>query len=753
MRGVLRFFRVLACTWVVVCCGMVATAFSLPAERHYEMVSPAFKGGYSASRIEGVASDGNSVVFRSEGSFAKAPSGFNLTGLDYLARRDALEWSTTPLMAPAPLIAEPQAGDMSPSLDEVIEIGRPGPHSYHPFREEDFLLHPTDMPDIGTAWEVGGIVRPLPKEGEEEGEFRIAYKSASLGFCHVLLTDSETEPLVPEAIGASIQLYELDRGCGSGSQSLALVGKDNKDSLINPMCHTTIGNEAYAHGEPDAFNAINDNGEEVLFTVCVTGSETGPESPHQLFMRLAGSRTIEISKPLLPACEEVPCAGADNRAVADFVGASEDGSKVYFTAPLDTGQPPLVPGDTDASNNLYMATIGCPVDKPACTAVEREVTSLAQVSHDPAADQAADVMGVVRVAPDGTRAYFVAGGDLLSTSQQEALKNEERPAPRVGAANLYVYDGSSGAVAFIGDLCSGPQLSGAVEDIQCPATTSARGFDARLWTNEEGEAQTAGADGRFLVFATYAQLLGGDTNRAKDLYRYDAETGRLDRISSGENGYDDNGNSTILNENGEALGASIAPGYYGGGVREQHEIRNRAISEDGSRIVFTSAEPLSPGASNGLENAYEWSEGGGEEGDVSLISSGDAETPVGEVTISTTGSDLFFVTTQGLVPQDIDGVDDVYDARIGSAFPTTVAPVQPCSGDACQGPLTNPAPLLIPGSVSQAPGDNFPPPVTSKAKPKSKAVQCKKGYVRKKGRCVKSKPANKTKKSNHRGSK
>ncbi len=49
-------------------------------------------------------------------------------------------------------------------------------------------------------------------------------------------------------------------------------------------------------------------------------------------------------------------------------------------------------------------------------------------------------------------------------------------------------------------------------------------------------------------------------------------------------------------------------------VRFQYEMDNRAVSEDGSRIVFTTAEPLSPAASNGLVNVYEWHEapGGGE---------------------------------------------------------------------------------------------------------------------------------------------
>ena len=172
--------------------------------------------------------------------------------------------------------------------------------------------------------------------------------------------------------------------------------------------------------------------------------------------------------------------------------------------------------------------------------------------------------------------------------------------------------------------------------------------------------------------------------------------------------------------------------------------------------MFTSAEPLSPEVANGLDNVYEWHEGsGGEEGNVSLISSGDAEAPVEEVMISSVGNDVFFVTTQGLAPQDSDGVDDIYDARIGAEFPRIAAPLQPCSGDACQGPLTNPAPLLVPGSISQKPGEDFLPPVASKSKAQPKSVKCKKGYVKKKGQCVKiksgKKSGKKAKKVNHKG--
>jgi hypothetical protein len=729
---------------VVFCYATAVPAFSLPAERHYELVSPVFKDGFAVKEIEAVAPNGESVAYFSEGSFAGAPSGPKFGGVgNYLARRGASEWSTTPLMTPAILIAQVQSGDMSPSLNEVMQMGRPGPHYFKPPSQQDLFLHSTDSPDTQPNWELGGTVEPLLNQ---ENEFLPTYISSSVGFCQMLLATTGGEALVPEAVNAAgQQLYDVDRGCNGEAESVAPVGLNNKDKLIDPACDTGIGGEKYliSGNGKSSFNAVSSDGKEIFFTTCtVPTGESEYQVPHQIYMRLAGSKTVEVSKPL-GSCTgemsphvagEVPCENATTRASAEFAGASEDGSRVYFTAPLASKEAPLVPGDEDASNNLYVATIGCPQARPGCGAAEREVTGLDEVSHDPNSGQAANVMGVVRVAPDGTRTYFVAGGDMLTTAQQDALESEGRPVPQVGAPNLYMYDSSSATSSatntFIGVLS---------------------GADERLWTYNEGEAQTAGTDGRFLVFATYAQLLPSDTNVGQDVYRYDAQSGRLVRVSGGEDGADDNGNGS-----GNVLGAKIAPGHDGGSLREQHEMNNRAISEDGSRIAFTSAEPLSPSASNGLANAYEWREnpGGVGEGSVSLISSGDSEGPVTDVVISATGNDIFFETTQGLVPQDVDNVADVYDARAGENFPQAAAPVQPCSGDACQGPLTNPAPLLVPGSVSQAAGDNFsaPKPIT-KPKAKQKTAKCKKGYARKNGKCVKQKAKKKAKKANSRGGK
>jgi hypothetical protein len=724
------------------------------------MVSPVYKGGYGVHQITGVSTDGEGVALSDPGSFEGAPASgtenFTNSG-SYLARRGSSGWSTVPIMAPATLSAETDAGDLTPELSQVLTIGHPGANTTSPLLAQDLLVHSLDVPDTSAGWEQLGALEPL-NEVTATG-FNPAYRAASLEFCHILFSPSEGAFLVPEAVGATEELYEFSRGCGSESKSLRLVGLDNQGNLIQSVCQTNIGAEKYVASGGSAFNAVSGDGSEVFFTVCTkTSGNTryGPELPHQVFVRLGGSRTVEVSRPLQAGSPfggcvgegagkvagEVPCEGAAARGSADFEGASEDGSRVYFTAPLAAGQQPLVAGDTDASNNLYLASIGCPAGKPGCGASEREVTGLSEVSHDPLSGQSADVRGVVRVAPDGSRVYFVAGGVLTGTPGPEGRT------ALAGAENLYVYDADSGTVAFIGDLCSGKELSGTVEDVHCPNATKT---DESLWADNEGEAQTAGADGRFLVFASYAQLSGSDTNAAKDVYRYDAETGGLDRVSGGEGGSDDNGNSPVLSESGEPLGASIAPGHYGGSLREQHEMSNRAVSEDGSRIVFTSAEPLSPDASNGLENVYEWHESAsGGEGSVSLISGGNAEELVNyeHVVISPSGQDIFFVTSQGLVSQDTDGEGDVYDARLGAGFPQTPASVAPCSGDACQGPLTNPAPLLVPGSVSQGAGENLSPPApVPVVTPKKVAPKCAKGKKLSRGRCVKDKIKKKAKRA------
>jgi hypothetical protein len=268
-----------------------------------------------------------------------------------------------------------------------------------------------------------------------------------------------------------------------------------------------------------------------------------------------------------------------------------------------------------------------------------------------------------------------------------------------------------------------------------------RGVDTGLWTTDSAEAQTAGKDGRYLVFASYAQLARDDTDTAKDIYRYDAVTGALVRVSGGEGGYDANGNNN-------GFDATIRASHRGGHVLLQHEMNNRTISENGSRIIFTTAERLSPSASNHLINLYEWHQPTTTDANsVSLVSTGSSDTPVEDAVIAPGGSDIFFVTTQGLVAEDGDGAPDVYDARLGGGFPTSPAIEEPCEGDACQGALTDPLPVLVPGSVVMVAGDNYP---SDKASPKlSKAKKRKKAKKAARGRRVRARRSDHARKQSH----
>lgn len=691
-------------------------ALALPEGREYELVSPPFKGGYGATSVEAVSPDGLTVAFFSPGAFGGAPGGLSggIDFLPYVAHRGASGWSTEPAMPPDTLLPYVlgASADASPALDSVLVFGAPGPNFAQAANGavRELLAHPVGTPDVSENWEAIGApleaVTGVPIELNDRGQ--------SADWCHVLLEGGGSGPageLLEQAGTEHLYqpLYELVRGCGEETPALRLVGLNNKGGVINvgtPLnaaCPVRGGGDSQLSEDPH-FNLIASSGHEIFFTTCIAN-----EGDKQVFVRLDGARTIELSRPLSEECgesgEQIPCREASKRPSAAFAGASEDGSRAFFlsAAPLS--------GEADHSENLWMAQLGCPESEPECRVANRGIRRLVRVSRDPNPGGEAGVMGASRVARDGSRVYFTAAGDLLSHTEQLEREAEGLPVPHAGAENLYVYDVNAEAVAFIAMLCSGYALSGTVEDPACP---SASGHDSPVLEH----AQTAGSDARFLVFQSYAQLTPDDTDAARDIYRYDALRGSLTRVSLGEGGYGANGN--------DAFGAElVASGALPETVRDQRNMVVRAISEDGSRIVFLTEGALSPAAQPGVPSAYEW-----HEGSVSLIAAGKSENPIRDVTISPAGGDVFFTTNQRLVPQDTDEATDVYDAHLCIAaapcLPAQPAPVRSCEADGCQGALSAPAPLLVPGSVSQAPGEilpsaaGAPAPVTAKPRPKAK---------------------------------
>lgn len=110
------------------------------------------------------------------------------------------------------------------------------------------------------------------------------------------------------------------------------------------------------------------------------------------------------------------------------------------------------------------------------------------------------------------------------------------------------------------------------------------------------------------------------------------------------------------------------------------------ISLEGGRVFFQSPESLLPQDSNGLEDVYEWEAdgvGGCESeaqdgGCLYSISTGTSGSGDYFQNATPSGQDVFFVTGQQLVGQDDDTLVDMYDARVDGGFPAPAKPPAPC---------------------------------------------------------------------------
>jgi hypothetical protein len=137
----------------------------------------------------------------------------------------------------------------------------------------------------------------------------------------------------------------------------------------------------------------------------------------------------------------------------------------------------------------------------------------------------------------------------------------------------------------------------------------------------------------------------------------------------------------------------IGPSSIPGGLNPSYA--PRVISDDGSEVFFDSSDTLLPGDTSGQQNVYEY-----ENGNVYLISSGSSDDISAFTDASENGENVFFTTRAQLVPQDVDENAALYDARVGGGFPSAVAVVAPCSGEGCRGPLSAPpAPAAIATAV------------------------------------------------------
>jgi hypothetical protein len=676
----------------------VGPSANLPDCRAYEQVTPVEKdGGIFEFQGSGPGPGGApGLVLNSFAAIDGVQDNSGVPGDFYSTVRTDSGWATSPLPLPA---SEYQTSTISGGLTTYLAGSLDGRSALWQARQKSQSESSVDFYVTrpgGNIEDVGPLAPPGTPPGEVKAitqGLQIVATGVSDDLSHIaygMAPESSSYHLWPfdTTNRGEKSLYEF---VGTNNLAPLLVGVDNNGGLVS-NCGTVLGGTT-SKGGPDlqAHNAMSGNGDVVFFTALACGAAPPVD---ELFARIDNGQpdahTVAISEPAPADCQACDTS-ANVLEPAAFKGASVDGSKVFFT----TSQPLL---GADTTENLYEYDF----DAPAGERVIQVSGADATVSSPKA-----EMEGVVGAAEDGSHVYFVAHGVLTETL------NERGQAAQAGANNLYVYERDAqhpaGHTAFLADL----------------STSDAGDWEEFLGAHSRADLTP---DGRFLVFtSTTPHLTADDTSTAAQIFEYDAQTGSLVRVSIGQDGYNDNGNT-------DTAGASIvSPGYLSSHPAEYWS--GLAVSADGSYVFFQSSDGLTPrainhqllagteGAKTYVNNIYEY-----HDGEVYLISDGrDVTQAYGSSSVNligtdASGADVLFSTEDALAPQDTDTNLDIYDARIGGGFPAP-APAPECSGDACQGPL-GPAPtLLSPGSEFQAGESNtLPvPPALSKVQKKRKS--------------------------------
>ncbi len=172
----------------------------------------------------------------------------------------------------------------------------------------------------------------------------------------------------------------------------------------------------------------------------------------------------------------------------------------------------------------------------------------------------------------------------------------------------------------------------------------------------------------------------------REVFRYDSRSEQLDCLSCPPKG---------VTPSGDGIMSKLTAQFNAESFTGRAEVTSpgRAVSADGARVFFETRQALVPQDVNGLVDVYEW-----ENGTIYLVSSGVGLKSSFLSGISETGGDVFFMTSDGIAAGDRDGAYDVYDARVPR--PGDVPPPEelPCDGAVCQGAPSVPQLLGQPAS-------------------------------------------------------
>ena len=724
-----------------------SSAPGLPDHRVYEQVSPTDKNGNQAGAntneslgFGGIAhyalaaADGNGVLFEGSGAMGETAAGYNLY---FVAQRSAAGWSTRAIMPRArnrttTLGAQPSYVDPSADLSHVMFESALGVYATPPnaqcgfeHRGEDQLYLSGPDPFVAATWlarpEISNPIENCTIEGEEGAplggtpDFSTVYFS----FPGTLLPEDASRAPYQTSTESYAEetepwgFYEYSGGALSEAGVLP-------DGSLDPFGAAPA---ASGHDRTIDGNQIADEGKRVFFVSpdpaavgsCKTAEDLKGTSPAQaaaacapqLYVRENGEKTVLVSRDtLLPQANGLPAPAPDGALGftgsthvrtfglnTSFVYASPDGSQAFF----------------ESKDKLMCEPEDCPPENTSPKMYDFDVNT-------------------------GSLTYLPGVVGQIITSNQE------------GSSFAFVSPEAQAEKAELDLWSAGPAAGGAVTPIAQLTGKPVREYPGDVMGVDVPVARMS-SDGSAVVFLSSSLVgLSGDFNSGTNLeqvYHYDVPANTLSCVSCAPAGVTPTSSAELsvlqANESSQTSAVDLD--------KEVGLVDERGISSDGDRIFFDTRDPLVPQASNGARNVYEW-----EDGTVYLLSSGKSPENSYFLDNSESGEDVFFATTEGLVPGDTDGAYDVYDARIPHPGDNLPPAAVPCEGSVCQGPPNVPLPLTPPASATFSGLGNIAPEpmVTPAAKLKPKATKCKKDFVKKKSKCVKKPKVKKMKKTDRR---
>jgi hypothetical protein len=503
----------------------------------------------------------------------------------------------------------------------------------------------------------------------------------------------------PELTGASLKL-ELEGVSADGTEAVYLAGAEH-----------TLRLYGFADGDvmPRSL-CVLPGGSEVA-EICTAGGPLGVLRADNSQNRINNALSADATKLYWtrengslylrenPFGEGIECSGTEapcttairttdrirTGEATQFWGASADGSVAFYST-----------SKNGTSTGLF------------------EFDAASKVSTKVAGKAA----GVAAISEDASRLYFVSQEDLDVGGPAQA-----------GQQNLYLREASGPSVRFVAAL--------AEKDVR-----PAAGGKSVVATEPRFRPTRTSPDGSSLAFMSFAPLTdydntdlnNGETDAEVYLYRAAADEGKgkLLCVSCNPAGTRPIGANIAVNVGADFWAGASIP------VAETNLHESRVLSKHGTRLYFNTSDSLARGDTNGVGDVYQWEAAGtgsckstgadyypSAEGCIDLISSGQSQVDSVFTEATPDGSDVFFNTFSSLVPQD-PGSADIYDARVNGGLPSPSGPSPSCEGEACQGPYVPPNDPTPASSTFQGAGNVHEAPAGS----------CRKGKVRKKGRCV-----------------